>query len=149
MFSWQGVSRSGQRDDGAHQADDEQHQGGAERPLARELLVVTKFNTTEPDQQIGRRHQRTQEVDRLALRGHVKPPTDNELAIGKNAGMAQLRKCWGDQMDANLAIAQGEVARMAKANPHIVAMLESTGLGNSVWLTKTLVTVARAKGRVK
>jgi hypothetical protein len=89
------------------------------------------------------------EISRLANLGAENPPTPAQRELGKQSALVQLERMWGADTEANLTIARGEIARMAAVRPEIATIIETTGLGNSVWLAQTLVNLARAKGRVR
>ncbi len=89
------------------------------------------------------------EFNRQAMLGVVNPPTPIQLELDRQQGLIALEKVWGADRDANLALANREVARLATKRPDIITILENTGLGNSPWLAQTLVNLARAKGRAK
>jgi hypothetical protein len=88
------------------------------------------------------------EMDRRMMRGLVSPPSEQQGALSQQAGMQALAKIWGaEHRDANLAVAQREVQRLAVRRPELIAMLNASGFGNDPWLAVTLVNHARAKGR--
>jgi hypothetical protein len=87
------------------------------------------------------------EIGRQWNKSCAEPPDDRTLALGKQEATYKLTQLWGADYEANLAVARGEIDRMAKAQPQIVGMLIDSAMGNSVWLAQTLVSLARAKGR--
>ncbi|MCA8254817.1 hypothetical protein LGM89_16205 [Burkholderia sp. AU31624] len=87
------------------------------------------------------------EIGRLWNAAATNPPTEGQRAIAAQQAETTLRRQWGEQFDSNIALAQREVQRMAKANPNIHNMLEVSGLGNNPWLISTIVHLAQARGR--
>jgi len=89
------------------------------------------------------------EVDRLATKGAAAKLTPDQRNQSYQQCMAQLSNLWGDQRDANLAIARGELARMCVTRPELAAIIKETNLTNSPWMAFTLVNLAKGKGRVR
>jgi hypothetical protein len=87
------------------------------------------------------------EIGRQWNKACAEPPDDRALALGKQEATYKLTQMWGADYEANLAIARGEIDRMAKAQPQIIGMLIDSGMGNSVWLAQTLVNLAKGKQR--
>lgn len=76
-------------------------------------------------------------------RGEV--PNDAQLEASRRETLAALNKHWGAETQANLARAKTVVQVMAKHQPAIWQMLETSGLGNNAWLIMTLANMARAR----
>jgi hypothetical protein len=87
------------------------------------------------------------QVDRLLAAGMKNPPSQAQLEMGRQQCAIALGKQWGTSRASNLAIAQGELARIAKHRPEIIPALVQSGVGNSPWLAVTLYNMAKAKGR--
>lgn len=87
------------------------------------------------------------EIGRLWNQAVVNPPSEDQLERSRQECSVALHHLWGADTQKNLAIAQAEVQRLAKSNPNIVEMLETSGLGNNPWLIASVVNMAKAKGR--
>jgi hypothetical protein len=87
------------------------------------------------------------QVDRLLAAGMKNPPSAAQFEQGRQVGAAALAKLWGADRDANLAIANGELRRIAAHRPEIIPALAQSGVSNSAWLAATLYNMAKAKGR--
>ncbi|OIT11702.1 hypothetical protein BL241_11555 [Ralstonia solanacearum] len=114
---------------------------GVESSLEQEVTFRSFFHSEGLPQSIAG------EIGRQWSKACANPPDAAALEMGRQQGMQALSRMWGAERDANLAIAQREVQRMAKGRPEIIAMLDQSGMGNSPWLAATLVHLAKAKGR--
>jgi hypothetical protein len=73
------------------------------------------------------------------------PPSDHDLATGRQNATATLTKLWGADFKANLAAANSVVAKMATKQPAIWSILEKTGLGNDPWIIQSLANLANGR----
>ena len=75
----------------------------------------------------------------------AKPADTATLELGMAQTRSQLEAVYREQTDEVLTLARGEAARMMKRLPWIRPVLESTPLGNDVWLIGTLANLARQR----
>jgi len=114
---------------------------GVETSLEQETHFRELFVQHEIPKPIG------DQIGRLWNQAIASPPTEAQLDRMYQDGHAALFRMWGADLDRNLAVANAEIDRMAKANPEIKHMLRFSGLGNNAWLASTLFHLARARGR--
>jgi len=114
---------------------------GAEQSLEQETYFRSLFVEHEIPASIG------SQIGKLWNAAVANPPSDVQLEKSYEECNEALQRMWGDDAEKNLAVANREVARMAKSHPEIIQMLEVSGLGNSPWLASTLYRLARVRGR--
>jgi hypothetical protein len=73
------------------------------------------------------------------------PQDDAALKLGMAQCRAQLEQVYRDRLPEVLKLARSEARRMMARSPQIKAALESTQLGNDVWLIGTLANLAQAR----
>jgi hypothetical protein len=61
--------------------------------------------------------------------------------------MAELRRTWGRQTDAKIALARGAIAEMQARYPGTVEALNRTGLGNDPAFIRKIAARASRRGR--
>jgi hypothetical protein len=108
-------------------------------PLAEQVKIREAFHAEGFDQGTAGM------VAKLWNKACAKPPTAAELETGRLAGIAEIRRMWGDKAEANMAVVRAEIDRFALRYPGVYEMLEVSGLGNSVWLASTIFNRAQAR----
>jgi hypothetical protein len=88
-------------------------------------------------------------VARLYDQATVSPPSDAQRQSMGVQTMAALEKQYGADAPRCIAAARGEVARLAARNPNITAMLDESGLGSNLFVINSLISIARARGRLR
>jgi hypothetical protein len=112
---------------------------GVETSIEQEVAMRTLFLETGVPAGLG------SEVSRLWNRAILNPPSDVDRTLQGKTAQVSLEQAWGPDFQKNLAAAQGIVAQMAKTRPEVVQMLEDSGLGNNVYIIKSLYNMARAR----
>jgi hypothetical protein len=88
-------------------------------------------------------------VARLYDQATVSPPSDAQRQSMGVQTMAALEKQYGADAPRCIAAARGEVARLAARSPNITAMLDESGLGSNLFVINSLISIARARGRLR
>jgi hypothetical protein len=71
----------------------------------------------------------------------------NPVTTTQSEAMAELRRTWGRQTDAKIALARNAVAEMQQRYPGRTQYLQETGLGNSPEFVRKIVARASRRGR--
>jgi hypothetical protein len=116
---------------------------GVERSADQELAMRTLFLQEGIPAGLG------SEIGRIYNAAIANPPSGIDREVQYQRCQIKLEQMWGTDAPKNIAIVQAEVQRMAKTNPGIIGMLDSSGLGNNPWLASTLLNLATVKGRVR
>jgi hypothetical protein len=88
-----------------------------------------------------------QQVAKLYDQAAASPQSDVQVQTMTLKTMDQLGRVYGADTERMVALARGEVERMAVKQPGIVQMLEQSGLGSNFYVVQSIINLARARGR--
>ena len=77
------------------------------------------------------------------------PPTPMAIQSAIVTTQAALEKQYGADTERCLEAARGEVARMAAKNPNIPRMMDESGMSSNLYVINSLISLARARGRLR
>lgn len=118
-----------------------EHLQGAQSDPQTELAMRTFFHSEGIPVPIAK------QMNTMFTKAALNPPSEAQIALGKQAALATLDKAWAGDTQKNLDLANREIDRMEKALPGLKAQLLQTGMGNNPWLIQTIFNMAKAKGR--
>jgi hypothetical protein len=113
---------------------------GVETSIEQEVAMRTLFRESGIPSHVG------SEANRLWNQAILNPPSEIDRTLQGKANRVALEQAWGPDFERNLAAAQSVVAQMAKTRPEVINMLEQSGLGNNVYIIRSLYNLARARG---